>query len=67
MIINRAKLAHLEELWFILQKEKEEVEDMKQELFRERLEIAKLKIQYQQDENDDDEHEDDIKDIKVQK
>lgn len=50
----------------MLQKEKEEVEDMKQELFRERLEIAKLKLQYQQDENDEDEQED-IKDIKIKK
>ena len=59
-------MAHLEELWFVLQKEREEVEDMKQELFRERIEIAKLKLQYQPDENDEDEQED-IKDIKIQK
>ena len=40
---------------------------MKHELFRERIEIAKLKLQYQPDENDEDEQEEDIKDIKVQK
>ena len=62
--VNRAKLAHLEEVWFVLQKERAEVEDMKQELFRERIEIAKIKLQYQPD--DDDEHED-VKDIKIKK
>ena len=64
MFLNRAKLAHLEEEWFVIQKERAEVEDMKQELFRERIEIAKIKLQYQPD--DDDEHED-VKDIKIQK
>lgn len=65
-------MAHLEELWFVLQKERQEVEDMKKELFRERIEIGKLRLQMQQ-ENDDDDDEDDIdhtedtKDIKVQK
>jgi len=41
----KAKLAHLEELWSVLQKEREEVEDMKQELFRERIELAKQRLE----------------------
>eukprot|EP01083_Nonionella_stella_P004756 13859_1 len=52
----KAKIAHLDQLWHALQQEKEEVEDMKQELFRERIELAKQRLDLlQQDDDDDDE------------
>ena len=47
----RAKLAHLEELWFVLQAEREEIEDMKQEIFRERVELAKQRLQIEQEDD----------------
>ena len=53
-MISRAKLAHLEELWSVLQEEREEVELMKQELFRERIEIAQQRLQIDQDDDDAD-------------
>ena len=60
-MIHRAKLAQLEELWYVLQREKEEVEDMKQELFRERIDLAKQRLQMQQMEDDIDDNSNDDK------
>ena len=55
----KAKLAHLEELWLALQAEREEVQSMKQLLFRERIEIAKerLLLKREQEEEEEDANE----------
>ena len=48
----KAKTAHLDELWNVLQREREEVEAMKEELFRERILIAKERLMMQQEGED---------------
>merc|ERR1712129_39812 len=45
----KAKLAHLDELWLVLQKEREEVQAMKKEVFRERIEVAKQRLLIKQE------------------
>ena len=45
IVINREKLEHLDGLWNILQEERSEIEDLKHELFRQRVELARQRMQ----------------------